>query len=129
MLRVMIVEDAKIMRHTIKTTLTNLGYKVVTEAENGFDSIKKYKLFQPDIVTMDITMPSKNEINSGIDALVEIRKIDPKANIIMLTSHGENKLVMEAISKGAKGYILKPVTKENVQDAFDKLNLGDSKVS
>jgi len=124
MLKVMIVEDAKIMRHTIKSNLVSLGYNVVTEVDNGFDAIKKYKLFQPDIVTMDITMPGKNNVNNGIDALVELKKIDPNVNVVMLTSHGENRLVMEAITKGAKGYILKPVTKENIQEAFEKLNLG-----
>ena len=123
MLRVMIVEDTSIMRHTIKRILTELGYEVVCEAENGYEAISKYSKFNPDIVTMDITMPGVNGIMNGIDSLVEIRKINKDANIVMLTSHGEQKLVVKAIGKGAKGYILKPVTKEKIQDAFGKLDV------
>jgi two-component system chemotaxis response regulator CheY len=70
---------------------------------------------------MDITMPAQNDISDGIEALLEIKKIDPNANVIMLTSHGENKLVMKAISKGAKGYILKPITKEKIKTSFKKI--------
>jgi len=67
-------------------------------------------------------MPGKNGITNGIDSLVEIRKENPDANIIMLTSHGEQKLVVQAITKGAKDYILKPITKEKIEEAFAKIN-------
>ncbi|MEA3554223.1 MAG: response regulator [Campylobacterota bacterium] len=123
MATVMIVEDSMIMRHSIKRILIELGHKVISEAANGFESIEKYKLMKPDIVTMDITMPGENGIENGIDALVEIKKINKDANVIMLTSHGEQKLVIQAVSKGAKGYILKPVTKEKIADAFGKITL------
>ena len=121
MKRILVVDDAKVMRLTIKKHLENLGYKVVGEAENGFEAIEKYKLLEPDIVTMDITMPGLNDIRNGIDALVEIIKIDKKAKIIMLTSHGEQKLVIDAISKGSKGYILKPITSEKLSNVLEKI--------
>ena len=121
MKRILVVDDAKVMRLTIKKHLENLGYKVVGEAENGFEAIEKYKLLEPDIVTMDITMPGLNDIRNGIDALVEIIKIDKKAKIIMLTSHGEQKLVIDAISKGSKGYILKPITSEKLSNVLQKI--------
>ena len=121
MANILVVDDIKIMRFTIKTILEELGHKVIAEAENGYDAIEKYKMFKPDIVTMDITMPSKNNIIDGIEAFLEIKKIDKDANVVMLTSHGENKLVMKAISKGAKGYILKPITKEKVKITLEKI--------
>ena len=121
MANILVVDDAKVMRLTIKKHLENLGYKVVGEAENGFEAIEKYKLLEPDIVTMDITMPGLNDIRNGIDALVEIIKIDKKAKIIMLTSHGEQKLVIDAISKGSKGYILKPITSEKLSNVLQKI--------
>ena len=121
MANILVVDDIKIMRFTIKTILEELGHKVIAEAENGYDAIEKYKMFKPDIVTMDITMPSKNNIIDGIEAFLEIKKIDKDANVVMLTSHGENKLVMKAISKGAKGYILKPITKEKVKTSLEKI--------
>jgi len=122
MASVLIVDDIKIMRFTIKNILEELGHKVIAEADNGYDAIEKYKIFKPDIVTMDITMPSKNDISDGIEALLHIKKIDKNANIIMLTSHGENKLVMKAIAKGAKGYILKPITKDKVESSFNNIS-------
>jgi len=118
---VLIAEDIKIMRYAIKTMLEKLGYDVISEADNGYDAVEEYKIHKPDIVTMDITMPAKNDICNGIEALCAIKQIDPSANIVMLTSHGENKLVMKAISSGAKGYILKPITQEKIKDSFEKL--------
>ena len=114
----LIVDDIAIMRFTIKKHLLSLGHKVVAEAANGYEAIKYYKLYKPDIVTMDITMPGENNIKNGIEALVEIKKIDTDAKVIMITSHGEEKLVIEAITKGAKGYILKPITEEKIANVL-----------
>ena len=122
MATVLIVEDVKIMNFTIKKTFQEIGHEVVAQVENGYDAVEAYKEHQPDLVTMDITMPGKNGIHDGIEALIAIKKINCDANVIMLTSHGENKLVMKAISCGAKGYILKPITKEKVQEALSKIN-------
>jgi len=119
----MIVDDAKIIRITIKKHLEALGHEVVSLAENGFDAVEQYEKIKPDIVTMDITMPEQNGIKNGIEALDEIIKIDKDANVIMITSHGEQRMVMEAISKGSKGYILKPVTKEKLQQIIEKIPL------
>ncbi|NOQ32062.1 MAG: response regulator [Helicobacteraceae bacterium] len=123
MAKILIVDDVKMMRHTIKSYATKLGFKEVFDAENGWEGVNKYNLLRPDVVTMDITMPERNGIENGIDALVAIRKDFPEASIIMLTSHGEQKQVIDAISKGAKGYILKPITLEKLRDALSKLEL------
>jgi len=68
-------------------------------------------------------MPGENGIRDGIDSLIKIKEFDPLANIIMLTSHGEQKQVVRAISHGAKGYILKPVNKEKIEESFSKLTI------
>jgi two-component system chemotaxis response regulator CheY len=120
---IMIVDDANIMRKTLRQLFTELGHNVVAEASNGFEAIELYKEKKPTIVSLDITMPAVNGIHDGIEALEEIIKHDPEANIIMLTSHGEQKLVMDAILKGAKGYVLKPADKHKIQDAIEKLKL------
>jgi len=125
MANILVVDDAKIMRMNLGKMLTELGHNVIAEAKDGNEAITLYKKHQEeiDIVTMDITMPAKNDITDGIEALKVIKKIDPNANIIMLTSHGENKLVMKAIANGAKGYILKPVTKESIKESIEKIIL------
>lgn len=121
MANVLVVDDIAVMRFTIKEKLTNLGHTVVAEAINGSDAVEKYKETLPDFVTMDITMPEVDGVKNGIDSLKLIKEFDPTATVIMLTSHGEEKLVIEAVGCGAKGYILKPVNEEKIKQVLSKL--------
>lgn len=121
MANIMIVDDVSIMRFTIKGHLQRLGHNIVAEAANGDEAIKMYTTTKPEIVTMDITMPAVNGIRNGIEALEKIREVDKNAKVIMITSHGEEKLVMEAVTKGAKGYVLKPITEEKLKLAIAKV--------
>jgi len=106
MLKIMIVDDSLIIRNSLKQQFTELGHEVVASAKSAHEAITIYNQVKPDLVTMDITMP----VMSGVEALVELISIDENANIVMVTSHGEENLVMDAISSGAKGYVLKPIT-------------------
>ena len=117
----MIVDDVSIMRFTIKGHLQRLGHNIVAEAANGDEAIKMYTTSKPEIVTMDITMPAVNGIRNGIEALEKIREVDKNAKVIMITSHGEEKLVMEAVTKGAKGYVIKPIAEEKLKLAIAKV--------
>ena len=117
MARVLIVDDAAFMRISIKNSLTKNGYEVVGEAENGRLGVEKYKELSPDIVTMDITMPEM----SGIDALKEIMKINPAAQVIMVSAMGQENYVRDAIISGAKGFIVKPYKEESIIAAMKKL--------
>jgi two-component system chemotaxis response regulator CheY len=117
MAKVLIVDDAAFMRISIKNMLTKNGYEVVGEAENGLIGIEMYKELQPDIVTMDITMPEM----SGLDALKEIQKLDPQAKVVMVSAMGQEAMVREAIVSGAKGFIVKPFKEEGIIAAIKKL--------
>jgi len=117
MARIMIVDDAAFMRITIKNMLKKSSHEVVGEAENGKVAVERYKLLNPDIVTMDITMPEMD----GITALKEIIKIDPSAKVIMVSAMGQEAMVREAVMSGAKGFIVKPFKEEGIISAIDKL--------
>lgn len=123
MANILVVDDAAIIRTSISKHVESLGHTIVATAVNGYDAIAQYKEYSPDLVFMDISMPEINGIKDGIDALCEIIKINSLAKVVMVTSQGEQRLVMEAISKGAKGYILKPVRIEKFKNILDKLDL------
>lgn len=117
MKKVLIVDDAAFMRLAIKNILNKSGFEVVGEAENGVEAFSKYKELQPDIVTMDITMPEM----TGVDALKNIMKYDPKAKVVMLSAMGQESLVKECILNGAKTFIVKPVKDEQVVQTLNKI--------
>jgi len=104
MKKVLIVDDASFIRMLVKKLLTENGFEIAGEAEDGKSGVEKYKELKPDIVTMDITMP----IMSGIEALKEIMEFDRNANVMMLTAMGQQSMVLEAINFGAKSFVVKP---------------------
>lgn len=117
---VLIVDDSMVMRKTLRSILEKEGYIIAEEAVDGEDAVAKYKSSKPDFVTMDINMPKKD----GIEAVKEIKAIDPKARIVMISSLDEKELVVDAIKSGAKYYILKPVTEEKIREVMQKLAVG-----
>ena len=116
-LNVLIVDDSLIMRVNLVRSLEGIGHTVVSEAVDGGSSITAYKKYKPDLVTMDITMPDMD----GITAVKKIKELDDDANIIMVTSHGQEAMVMNALKAGAKGYILKPVSPEKLRESIGKI--------
>ncbi|HLS06489.1 MAG TPA: response regulator [Bacillota bacterium] len=113
---ILIVDDAAFMRMMIKDILTKNGYDVVGEAQDGAEAVEKYKELNPDLVTMDITMPEMD----GVTALKEIKAINPDATIIMCSAMGQQAMVIDAIQAGAKDFIVKPFQAERVLEAIEK---------
>lgn len=116
MAKILITDDAAFMRMVIKNALMGLGHTVV-EATNGMEMLEKYKVEQPDLVTLDITMPEMD----GLEAIKKLKKIDPKAKVIMVTAMGQQSMVLDAIQNGASDFIVKPFTNDRVVDAVTKL--------
>lgn len=114
--KILIVDDAAFMRMMIKDILSKNGYEVVGEANDGADALEKFKELQPDLVTMDITMPEMD----GIAALKEIKQIDPNAKVIMCSAMGQQAMVIDAIQAGAKDFIVKPFQADRVIEAIKK---------
>ena len=114
--RILITDDALFMRVTLKNILTQNGYRVVGEAENGAVAVKLYQELKPDVVTMDITMPEMD----GLAALKAIRAADSNARVVMCTAMGQKQMVVEAIQSGAKDFIIKPFQPDRVLEAMKK---------
>lgn len=112
---VLVVDDAAFMRMMIRDILTRDGY-VIHEAVNGRDALEKYGETKPDLVTMDITMPEM----SGIEALREIRAIDPSARVLMVTAMGQQKMVVESLEAGALDFLVKPFQPTKVLETVKK---------
>ncbi|NLJ57622.1 MAG: response regulator [Tissierellia bacterium] len=108
--KILIVDDAAFMRMMIKDTLKKNGYENFLEAADGEQAVQVYKAEKPDLVLLDITMPNKN----GIDALKEIKEMDPDAKIVMCSAMGQESMVVEAIRHGAKDFIVKPFKAERI---------------
>ncbi|WP_243386976.1 response regulator [Bacillus kexueae] len=110
---VLIVDDTKFLRETLKEIFIKAGFVVIGEADNGVKAVLMYKELRPDLVTMDITMPEMN----GIEAVKRIKEFDSSAKIIMCSAMGQQKMVVEAIESGAKDFITKPFDEARVLEA------------
>ena len=113
---VLIADDAAFMRMMIKNILTDAGYEIVGEAENGAVAVTKYRELKPDLTTMDITMPEMD----GLAALKEIRGQDPSARVVMCSAMGQQSMVIESIQAGARDFIVKPFQPDRVLEAIQK---------
>lgn len=109
---VLIVDDSIFVTKQLTQILNSEGFEVIGVAADGEDGIAKYKELHPrvDLVTMDVTMPKLD----GITALTKIIEFDPKARIVMISALGKQDLVKDALLKGAKNYIVKPLDREKV---------------
>lgn len=114
---VLITDDTAFMRMTLRNVIEKNGYSVVGEAGDGEEAVALYKELQPDLVTMDITMPKMD----GITAIKEIMKIDSDAKIIVCSAMGQKPMVIEALSAGAKDFLVKPFDSERVVESLRKI--------
>jgi two-component system, chemotaxis family, chemotaxis protein CheY len=118
-LNIMIVDDSLLAIRKMEAMLLKMGHYVRETAANGAEALEKYRQSMPDLVTMDITMPEMD----GIEATEKIIAEFPDAKIIIVTSHGQEEMVRQAINAGASGYVVKPVDPdamaEHIQRVFD----------
>ena len=110
MAKILCVDDAAFMRKVVKDTLSKNGYTDLYEAVDGADAVEKYSEINPDLVIMDITMPNMD----GLEALKAIRAKNPAANVVMCSAMGQEAMVIDAITAGAKDFIVKPFKPDRV---------------
>lgn len=103
-LGILCVDDHPLVRKGIAAILANeKDMKLIAEAGSGAEAVEAFRQFHPDVILMDLRMPGMD----GIEATKEIRKIDPDAKIIALTSYDGDQEIYRALEAGVRGYILK----------------------
>ena len=117
MKKCIIVDDSKFMRKIIAETLTEYGYLIAGEADNGQDGIDLYEKVKPDFATMDITMAGKD----GAKAISEIKDKFPESKIIVISALSENTLRINDKEIKADAFLTKPFEKKELIDLVEKL--------
>ncbi len=115
--RILIADDTTFMREMLKSSLDKNEYEIVGEATNGEQAVAQYKEKKPDLLILDINMPKMN----GIDALSEVMAFDPKANVIMCSDQKQEPMIVLALKKGAKDFVIKPFMASDVIRAINKI--------
>jgi len=115
-LRVLVVDDQHLLRELCSRILVTCGHRVL-EARTGAQAITLYQEERPDAVLLDIGIPDMD----GITVLEELRRIDPRARVAMLTGERRPEAVKRALALGARDYIVKPFYSERLKTAIDRL--------
>jgi len=114
---ILIADDSMFMRQMLKELLPKDQFTVVGEASTGKEALAKYNELNPDLVTMDITMPDMD----GITAVRKIIETSPKAKIVMVSAMGQKPMIKEALEAGAKDFIVKPFDREKIISILSNL--------
>lgn len=113
----MIVEDNALTRYTIKSLLNRLGHEVVGEAEDSVGAVKCFTELRPDVVFLDLILPGK----SGVEILEELRKINPKPKIVIITAVDQEEIDLKLSNKGANAVMRKPFSFEEFKNLLKSI--------
>lgn len=116
-MKLLIVDDSLIVRNAIERNVANGQIQEVFLAEDGAEAVEVYRREEPEMVTMDLTMPRLD----GLAAIGAIREIRPTASILVISALNSHKTALEAIERGACGFLTKPFTEREVTEAIDDL--------
>ena len=111
---ILLVEDEKVIRENIASML-KFFFKEVYVAIDGYDGLDKYENYLPDIIMTDLKMPNM----SGFELIKELEKRASKSYTIIVSAHTDTELLIEAINKGVHRYLIKPITEDELFEAFN----------
>jgi two-component system chemotaxis response regulator CheY len=118
--RILVVDDARFIRATLANLFARGGHEVVAEAANGWEAVELYRQHQPDVMTLDLTMPQMD----GIETLREIMAADPGARVIVVSAVNSRDKVIQALQLGARDFVLKPVKADRMLEALSRVETG-----
>ena len=112
-IRLLLVDDHRMLREGLRRSMTEEGFDVVGEADNGEQAVRMAAELVPDVVLMDVSMPEMD----GVEATRIIKATDTPTRVIMLTMHADKEVLAEAIRAGASGYLVKDCSTDEVAEA------------
>lgn len=122
-IRILVADDHAVVREGLIALInTERDMTVIGEAADGNEAVARAKELRPDLILMDLMMPHMD----GIQAIQEIKKMNPQARILVLTSFAEERMLFPAIKAGAQGYLLKDTSPHDLIQAVRDVNLGQS---
>ncbi len=116
-MKLMIVDDSNIIRRKIERSTEVENLEVVGTASNGVEALEKFRELRPDVVTMDLTMPEMG----GIECVERMVEIDSDVVILVVSALSDKATAIEALKKGANGFLCKPFTEDELNNAFREL--------
>jgi two-component system, chemotaxis family, chemotaxis protein CheY len=120
LMKLMIVDDSNVIRRKIERSAHIGKLEVVGMAPDGMSAVKLCQQTDPDLVTMDLTMPHMD----GIQCIEQLVAIKPSLLILVVSALADKATAIEALKKGAHGFLCKPFTEEELSDALDELLRG-----
>jgi DNA-binding NarL/FixJ family response regulator len=124
--RILIVEDSDVLRHSVCSMLQGCAdFYVVGEACDGVQAINQSKALQPDVILLDVSMPSLN----GLRAAPRILQVSPQSKILMFSQHDASYLVSAALNAGALGYVVKSDAEQDLLAGLRATSKGEQFLS
>ena len=122
MIRILLADDHALFREGLKSLLeSEPDFRVIGEASDGREALRAALEVRPDVILMDIQMPGLD----GVEATKEILREDPEAKVVMLTMYRQDAYVFEAVKAGARGYLLKDASAQELIDAIRRVYSGE----
>lgn len=124
MIKVLVVDDAPFIREIVKHSLKDVhDIDLVGEAEDGEDALMQARLSRPDVILMDLVLPKKN----GIESAREILDLFPEMKIVAFSTNDHEAIIMQALEAGARSFLLKPFSTEDLIVAIRQAHQGGVK--
>ena len=122
-IKIMIVDDHSMVREGLKNLLElEENIEVIEQAENGIDCLEKLEKVSPDVLLLDINMPSMD----GLEVLSNLKKKNSEVKVLLLTAHNESEYLVKAVELGIHGYVLKDAPSSVLVEAINSIYQGET---
>ena len=125
MIRLMLADDHRMLREGLRRSMTEEGFDIVGEAQDGVEAVELAERVLPDVILMDVSMPNCN----GVEACRQVKQRIQGTRVVMLTMHADKEVLTDAIRAGASGYLVKDCSTDEIAEAVRMAAQGDTVLS